>query len=244
MKILIVLSSTHQVPGTDRKTGTWLEELAAPYYTFKDAGAQVTLASLAGGRAPIDPTSESANVQTDATRRFIVDPAAQKALANTVKLSGIQTEDYDAVFYSGGLGPVFDLTSDAKSIALIEAMHRAGKPVAAVCHGVAALRNTRTPDGEPLVKGLAITGFSNSEERIANGVDAVPYLVEDELRRLGGQYTCAADWHPHVAVAGNLITGQNPASSTGVAQRVLEALNWPIASRLRRFLPTDSKARL
>jgi putative intracellular protease/amidase len=224
MKILIVLSSSSQVPGSDRKTGTWLEELAAPYYTFLGAGARVTLASVAGGPAPIDPASESAASQTEATRRFVADPAAQKALANTVKLTSIDSDDYDAVFYSGGLGPVFDLTSDQKSISLIEAMHGAGKPVAAVCHGVAALRLARTAQGDPLIKGRSVSGFSNSEERTAHGVNLVPWLIEDEMRRLGGNYTCAADWSPHVVVDGNLITGQNPASSVGAARKVLEAI--------------------
>jgi putative intracellular protease/amidase len=224
-RVLIVLSSTGQVPGTDRKTGTWLEELAAPYYTFKEAGAAVTLASVAGGRAPIDPTSESEAAQTEATRRFNADQTAQQALSNTIKLSSIKADDFDAVFYSGGLGPVFDLTGDLVSIALIEAMDRAGKPIAAVCHGPAVLRKARAADGTPLVKGREVTGFSNEEEQQANGLDSVPYLIENELRRLGGRYTCAAEWNPHVAVAGNLITGQNPASSVGAAEKVLAALD-------------------
>jgi putative intracellular protease/amidase len=224
MKILIVLSSVDQIPGTDRKTGTWYEELAAPYYAFTDAGAEVIVASLAGGPAPIDPWSQSEQAQTDATRRFNADPAAKTALANTVKLSSIRAADYDAVFYPGGLGPVFDLTDDANSIALIEATFNAGKPLAAVCHGSAALRNAHTPDGAPLVTGRAVAGFSNSEENAAHGEALVPFLVEDELRRLGGHYTSVADWNAHVVVAGNLITGQNPASSEGAARKVLEAL--------------------
>lgn len=224
MKILIVLSSTDQIPGTDRKTGTWFEELAAPYYAFLDANATVTLASVSGGQAPIDPWSLNDEAQTEATKRFSADPAAQTALANTAKLSDIQAADYDAVFYSGGLGPVFDLTSNQGSIALIEATFNAGKPLAAVCHGVAALRLAHTPDGAPLVQGRAVAGFSNSEEHAAHGTSVVPFLVEDELRRLGGLYTSAPDWHPHVAVDGNLITGQNPASSSKAAQQVLEAL--------------------
>jgi putative intracellular protease/amidase len=224
MKVLIVLTSASKVPGSDRRTGTWLEELAAPYYTFQDAGAKVTLASVAGGPAPIDPTSESAAAQTDATRRFLADAAAQKALANTVTLAGVNPDDYDAVFYSGGLGPVFDLTDNQKSISIIEAMERAKKPIAAVCHGVAALRGARKSDGAPLIEGRAVSGFSNSEERAANGTSLVPWFIEDEMRRLGGQYSCAADWAPHVVVDGNLITGQNPASSAGAAQKVLNAL--------------------
>jgi putative intracellular protease/amidase len=224
MNILIVLSSARTVPGTDRRTGTWLEELAAPYYTFQDAGAKVTLASVAGGMAPIDPTSESAAAQTDATRRFLADPAARNALANTVTLASINPDEYDAVFYSGGLGPVFDLTDNAKSIALIEAMERAKKPIAAVCHGVAALRGARKASGAPLIAGRAVSGFSNSEELAVNGTSLVPWFIEDEMRRLGGQYSRAADWSPHVVVDGNLITGQNPASSTEAAQKVLNAL--------------------
>jgi putative intracellular protease/amidase len=224
MRILIVLTSAGKVPGSDRKTGTWLEELAAPYYTFLDAGAQMTLASVAGGAAPLDPTSESTAAQTEETRRFIADPVAQKALANTVTLASVNPDDYDGVFYSGGLGPVFDLTGNQKSIAIIEAMERARKPIAAVCHGVAALRNARKANGAPLIEGRAVSGFSNSEELAANGPGLVPWFIEDELRRLGGQYSCAADWNPHVVVDGNLITGQNPASSAGAAREVLNAL--------------------
>jgi len=223
-KILIVLSSTAQVPESDRKTGTWLEELAAPYYVFRDQGAAVTLASVAGGAAPIDPWSEGPDAQTEATRRFTADAVAQAALASTRKLPELRPEDFDAVFYSGGMGPVFDLASDPTSIALIESLHRAGKPVAAVCHGVAALRGAKTADGDPLVKGRNVTGFSNSEEKAAHGEGVVPFLIETDLRSLGGQYTSAPDWHAHVVTDGNLITGQNPASSTDAAARILRAL--------------------
>ena len=229
MKILIVLSSTAQVPGSDRKTGTWFEELAAPYFAFRDAGAKVTLASLEGGAAPIDPWSEGTDAQTDATRRFSADPDAKKALASTVKLSSLRPENFDAVFYTGGLGPVFDLTSDPTSIALIEAMQRANKPVAAVCHGLAALRLAHMPDGSPFVKGRAVAGFSDSEERASHGDGLVPFMIESELRRLGGHYTSAPDWQPHVVVDGRLITGQNPASSLGAAQEVLKALASKVA---------------
>jgi putative intracellular protease/amidase len=224
VKILIVLSSCGQIPGTDRKTGTWFEELAAPYYTFQDAGAEVTLVSVSGGAAPLDPTSEGDGAQTDATRRFAADPAAMQALANTRMLSGIRADDYAAVFYSGGLGPVFDLTNDKSSIALIEATYRTDKPVAAVCHGVAALRLAKTPQGASLIRGRSVTGFSNSEERAAHGVGIVPFLIEDELRRLGAHYSSADDWNAHVVVDGQLITGQNPASSGAAAQKVIEAL--------------------
>jgi putative intracellular protease/amidase len=184
----------------------------------------MTLASVAGGAAPLDPTSESTAAQTEETRRFIGDPVAQKALANTVTLASVNPDDYDGVFYSGGLGPVFDLTDNHKSIAIIEAMERARKPIAAVCHGVAALRNARKANGAPLIEGRAVSGFSNSEELAVNGTGLVPWFIEDELRRLGGQYSCAADWNPHVVVDGNLITGQNPASSAGAAREVLNAL--------------------
>ena len=224
MNILIVLTSVNCVPGTDHRTGTWLEELAAPYYVFADAGAKVTLASTNGGLAPLDPLSESAAAQTDATRRFLADADACNALANTVPLAGIDPGDYDGVFYCGGLGPVFDLTDNEKSLSLIESMDRAGKPVAAVCHGVAVLRKARTAAGAPLVEGRAVTAFSNSEELSVNGPDLVPWFVENEMRRLGGRYSCAADWSAHVVVDANLITGQNPASSTGTAQEVLNAL--------------------
>jgi putative intracellular protease/amidase len=224
MQILIVLTSIDCVPGTDHKTGTWLEELAAPYYVFQDAGAKVTLASVSGGAGPIDPLSESAAAQTDATRRFLADPVACQSLANTVPLSGIDPADYGGVFYCGGLGPVFDLTDDLISIALIEAMDRANKPIAAVCHGLAALRKPRKPNGAPLIAGRAVTAFSNTEELSVNGPDLVPWFVEDEMRRLGAHYSRAADWSAHVVVDGNLITGQNPASSIDCARKVLNAL--------------------
>jgi putative intracellular protease/amidase len=224
MKILIVLSSAGQAPGSDRKTGTWLEELAGPYYVFLGAGAEVTLASIDGGNAPIDPASEADFAQTDATRRFVSDAQAQHALSNTLALSTLQWTDYDAVFYSGGLGPVFDLTDNEVSIEFIAQMSSAGRPVAAVCHGVAALRRVAGADGKPLVSGRSVTGFSNSEEIAAHGTGLVPFLIEDELRRLGGIYTSAADWNAHVVVDGALVTGQNPASSVPAAQRIVEML--------------------
>jgi putative intracellular protease/amidase len=224
MRILIVLSSCDRIPGTDRRTGTWLEELAAPYYVFRDAGAHVDVASVAGGRAPLDPTSQTQAFQTDATRRFAADPDAQRVLADTLALCAIRPEVYDAVFYSGGLGPVFDLSEDGNSVALIEAMHRADKPVAAVCHGSAVFRKVRDSQGIALVSGRAVTGFSNSEEIAANGPGMVPFLIEDELRRLGGRYSCAADGEAHIVADGKLITGQNPASSEGVARKVLEMI--------------------
>jgi putative intracellular protease/amidase len=224
VNVLIVLSSCGRIPGSDRRTGTWFEELAAPYYAFRDAGTRVELVSIAGGRAPIDPTSLERHFQTDATRRFDLDLDAQRALAGTTKLSLISPERHQAVFYSGGLGPVFDLMEDEVSIRLIETMHRSGKPVAAVCHGPAALRNARDLKGMPLVRGRKVTGFSNSEEIAANGPGLMPFFLEDELRRLGGSYSCAADGEPHVVTDGNLITGQNPASSAGAAHQVLRML--------------------
>jgi len=224
MQILIVLTSIDCVPGTDHKTGTWLEELAAPYYVFRDAGAKVTLASVNGGAGPLDPLSESEAAQTEETRRFLADPAAREALANTLRLASVDPVDYDGVFYCGGLGPVFDLTDDLISIAIIEAMDRANKPIAAVCHGLAALRKPRKANGAPLVAGRAVTAFSNTEELSVNGPDLVPWYVEDEMCRLGAHYSRAANWSAHVVVDGNLITGQNPASSVGCAREVLNAL--------------------
>jgi putative intracellular protease/amidase len=224
MQILIVLTSVDRVPGTDHETGTWLEELAAPHYVFQDVGAKVTLASVRGGAAPLDPLSESPAAQTHATRRFLADPIARQSLANTVQLRGIDPDGYHGVFYCGGLGPVFDLMDDPTSIALIEAMDRSNKPIAAVCHGLAALRKARKADGAPLIAGRAVTAFSNTEELSVNGPDLVPWFVEDEMRRLGGHYSRAADWSAHVVVDGNLITGQNPASSLGCAQEVLNVL--------------------
>jgi putative intracellular protease/amidase len=225
MNILIVLSSCARIPGTGRRTGTWLEELAAPYFIFRDAGARVDLASVAGGAAPLDPTSLEPAFQTDATRRFAAAAEAQRALAATLTLSAIHPGSYEAVFYSGGLGPVFDLSEDEISINLIETMDRAGRPIAAVCHAPAVLRKVRDRRGMPLVEGRAVTGFSNSEELAANGPGIVPFLVEDELRRLGGKYSSAPDGEPHVVMDGALITGQNPASSAGAALAVLELLD-------------------
>ncbi len=224
MRILIVVSSTVQVPHTDHRTGTWLEEFAAPYYAFIDAGAEVTVASPQGGAAPIDPTSQKEEAQTESTRRFRADESAQCVFGNTVKLSGLQAHDYDAVFFSGGLGPVFDLTDDPTSIMLIEAMDRDSKPVASVCHGVAVLRHARKADGSALVQNRAVTGFSNTEEHAVHNIGLVPFLIEDEMRRLGGHYSKAPDGEAHIAVDGHLITGQNPASSIPVALEVLRLI--------------------
>jgi putative intracellular protease/amidase len=218
----MVLTSHSQLGNSGKKTGFWLEEFAAPYYVFKDAGAQVTLASPAGGQPPLDPTSDTADAQTDATRRFKSDDAAQSALAHTERLSAMSGDDFDAVFYPGGHGPLWDLAEDADSIELIETMARTGKVVAAVCHAPAAFRHTMGADGQPLVKGRQVTGFTNSEEAAAGLTAVVPFLVQDMLVEKGGNYSKVSDWQPHVVTDGKLVTGQNPASSTAAAQAVLD----------------------
>ncbi|MBV8273442.1 MAG: type 1 glutamine amidotransferase domain-containing protein [Cupriavidus sp.] len=224
MKVLIVLTSHDQLGDTGAKTGFWLEELAAPYYALKDAGVQITLASVEGGQPPLDPKSSDPASQTDATRRFEADAEARAALAKTHKLSDMSVDGFDAIFYPGGHGPLWDLAEDASSIALIEHAIAAGKPVAAVCHAPGVLRHAKAPDGKPLVAGKAVTGFSNSEEQAVGLTDVVPFLVEDMLVANGGRYSKADDWQPHVAVDGLLITGQNPASSEPVAHALLKSL--------------------
>ncbi|MCG8707439.1 type 1 glutamine amidotransferase domain-containing protein [Brenneria sp. 4F2] len=224
MNILIVLTSHDRLGDTGKKTGFWLEEFAAPYYVFKDAGAQITLASPAGGQPPLDPKSDEPDAQTAATDRFRHDPQAQDALAHTDKLSALNPADFDAVFYSGGHGPLWDLATDAASIRLIETFDRADKPLGLVCHAPGALRNAKSADGQPLVKGRKVTGFSNSEEDAVQLSDVVPFLIEDEFKRLGGHYEKGADWHPHVVIDGHLVTGQNPASSEAVAAALLKQL--------------------
>ena len=224
MKILMVLTSHDELGTTGHKTGFWLEEFAAPYYVFKDAGAQITLASPKGGQPPLDPKSAEKDFQTPATERFKSDAAAQAALAHTAALNTVSAADFDALFYPGGHGPLWDLAEDKDSIALIEAMHAGGKPVAAVCHAPGVLRHVRAGDGSPLVRGKGVTGFSNSEEAAVGLTEVVPFLVEDELRRAGGTYSKAADWQPHVVRDGTLITGQNPASSEPAARELLKLL--------------------
>jgi putative intracellular protease/amidase len=224
MNILMVLTSHDQLGNTGRKTGFWLEEFAAPYYVFKDAGAQITLASPLGGQPPLDPKSDEAASQTDSTRRFKTDSSAKSALASTVKLSTLKAAPFDAVFYPGGHGPLWDLAENAESIALIDAMIAAGKPVAAVCHAPGVLRHARAPNGQPLVKGKNVTGFTNTEEAAAGLSEVVPFLVEDTLTDGGGRFSKAADWQPHVVVDGLLVTGQNPASSEPAAQALLRRL--------------------
>jgi putative intracellular protease/amidase len=224
MKILMVLTSHDKLGNTGEKTGFWLEEFAAPYYVFTDAGAEVTLASPRGGQPPLDPKSDAPDFQTEATHRFKADSAARKALASTLKLSDVAAADFDAVFYPGGHGPLWDLAEDASSIALIEAMLAAGKPVAAVCHAPAVLRHPRTADGTPVVQGKTVTGFTNSEEEAVGLTGTVPFLVEDMLKQNGGNYTKQADWQPHIVSDGLLITGQNPASSEPAARALLAKL--------------------
>jgi putative intracellular protease/amidase len=227
MKILMVLTSHGQLGATGKPTGLWLEELAAPYYVFKDAGAEITLASPGGGQPPIDPNSKAADNQTEATRRFLDDNEATQALAHTRKLEDIDPTAYDAAFYPGGHGPLWDLVENQDSLRLIETLYAEGKPIAAVCHGVAALRDARGPFGLPLVRGKTVTGFSDSEERAAGLSDAVPFLVEDMLKETGGMYSKAADGQAHVVTDGNLVTGQNPASSAGAAEAVMQQLHQP-----------------
>jgi putative intracellular protease/amidase len=222
--ILMVLTSHDGLGNTGRKTGFWLEEFATPYYILKDAGLAVTLASPKGGQPPVDPKSDDPGSETEAMRRFKGDRQAQAALAHTVKLSEVSADDYDAVFYPGGHGPLWDLSEDRHSIALIETMYAAGKPVGAVCHGPAAFRHAKAPDDSPLVRGKSVTGFTNTEEAAVGLTDVVPFLVEEMLKQNGGNYSRAADWQPYAVMDGNLITGQNPASSEPTAKALLTQL--------------------
>lgn len=224
MRILMILTSHDALGDTGRKTGFWLEEFAAPYYVFKDAGAEVTLASPRGGQPPLDPKSADPEYQTEATRRFETDAEARHALAHTRRLDQVNAADFDAVFYPGGHGPLWDLAQDTHSMALIQAMHGAGKPVALVCHAPGVLRSVEDDDGRPLVSGKAVTGFANSEEAAVQLTDVVPFLVEDVLLENGGNYSKGPDWQPYVVKDGNLITGQNPASSEPAAEAVLQQL--------------------
>lgn len=224
MKILMILTSHDQLGETGKKTGFWLEEFVAPYYVFKDAGAQITVASPHGGQPPLDPKSDDSSAQTDATHRFKNDPAAQAVLASTQRLKDVSAADFDAVFYPGGHGPLWDLAEDATSIALIEAMLAAGKPVAAVCHAPGVLRDVKSADGKPLVQGKSVTGFTNTEEEAVGLTKVVPFLVEDMLKKNGSNYSKADDWQPYVVSDGLLITGQNPASSEPTAKALLKIL--------------------
>ena len=224
MKVLIVLTSHSDLGNTGEKTGFWVEEFAAPYYVLADAGVELTIASPKGGQPPVDPKSDAPDAQTDATKRFYADEALKTKVAHTVKLSEVNQADYDAVFYPGGHGPLWDLASDANSIALIEDFYKHDKPVAFVCHAPAALVKVKAPNGEPLVKGKEVTGFSNTEEEAVQLTAVVPFLLEDELVKLGGTYSKGADWSSYVKQDGLLITGQNPASSEEAAQLLLKTL--------------------
>lgn len=223
-KILMVLTSHDTLGNTGEKTGFWLEELAAPYYVFKDAGADITLASPKGGQPPLDPKSESEDFQTDATRRFNDDADAKAQLSSTLRLEAIDAAEYDAVFYPGGHGPLWDLVEDTDSIRVIESMWADGKPVAAVCHAPAVLLRAKDAAGQPLVANRAVTGFANTEEDAVQLTDVVPLLVEDSLVAKGGRYSKVDDWKPFIQQDGRLITGQNPASSESAAALVLQTL--------------------
>ncbi|MBN3790675.1 type 1 glutamine amidotransferase domain-containing protein [Burkholderia sp. Ac-20353] len=225
MKILVVLTSHDTLGDTGKKTGFWLEELAAPYYAFKDAGAELTLVSPNGGQPPLDPKSSDPSAQTDATRRFEADAAAKAALASTRKLTDVSIDDYDAVFYPGGHGPLWDLAEDLHSVSLIERAIGAGKPVALVCHAPGVLRHAKDPrTAESLVRGKRVTGFTNSEEAAVELTEVVPFLVQDMLETNGARFERGPDWAPHVVVDGLLITGQNPASSEPAAAALLAQL--------------------
>ena len=221
MKILMVLTSHDQLGNTGRKTGLWLEEFAAPYFVFRDAGVELTLASPKGGQPPIDPKSDLPGNQTPAMTRFKQDQRAQKELSQTAKLADMKAEDFDTVFYPGGHGPMWDLAESADSIALLESFYNSGKPIALVCHSPGVLRHV-TSEGAPLVKGKHVTGFTDGEEEEVHLTKVVPFLVEDELMRLGAIFEKVADWQPFSIVDGRLVTGQNPASSTSAAQALLK----------------------
>jgi putative intracellular protease/amidase len=224
MKVLMVITSHDQLGDTGRKTGFWLEELAAPYYVFKDAGVDITLASPKGGRPPLDPKSNEPEFRTDLTRRFEGDVAAEAQLDKTIRLDSVRQEDFDSVFYPGGHGPMWDLAEDQHSIKLIESSIAAGKPVALVCHAPGVLRHVKTPDGRPLVQGKEVTGFTNGEEEAVGLTKVVPFLVEDEMLKLGAVFSKKANWAVHVVTDGLLTTGQNPGSSGPGATTLLTIL--------------------
>ncbi|WP_089085441.1 type 1 glutamine amidotransferase domain-containing protein [Aquitalea magnusonii] len=224
MKVLMVLTSHDQLGNTGKKTGFWLEEFAAPYYVFRDAGVELVLASPLGGQPPLDPKSDLPEFQTELTHRFKADAQARQELASTVRLTEVRHEDFDAVFYPGGHGPLWDLAESAQSIALIESFERAGKPIGFVCHAPGVLRHVKSRDGKPLVAGRKVTGFTNSEEDAVELTDVVPFLIEDEFKHLQAIYQKGPDWAPFIVTDGTLVTGQNPASSEGVAQVLLQML--------------------
>ena len=225
MKVLMVLTSHDRLGESGQPTGFWLEEFAAPWYVFKDAGISVVLASPQGGQPPLDPVSDLPAAQTADTERFRQDSAAQQALANTLKLETVDSRKYDAVFYPGGHGPLWDLAEDKYSIALIENLYASGKPVAAVCHAPGVLRHVKTPEGAPLVAGKRVTGFTNSEEQAVGLTDVVPFLVEDQLKQLGAHFARTDDWGVYTLTDGHLVTGQNPASSAATAKALLKRLH-------------------
>ena len=222
MKVLMVLTSHDTLGNTGRKTGFWLEEMAAPYYVFSDAGAQVTLASPKGGRPPLDPKSNEPAFQTDITRRFEKDAAAEARLDKTVCLDSVKQEDFDTVFYPGGHGPMWDLAEDKASIKLLESFVASGKPFAVVCHSTGALHRVRTPDGKMFIEGKTVTGFTNGEEEDVGLTKVVPFLVEDESMKLGAIFSKVKNWGVHTVVSGKLVTGQNPASSGPAAQVLMD----------------------
>ncbi len=224
MKVLMVLTSHDQLGNTGEKTGFWVEEFAAPYYALRDAGVEIALATPLGGRPPEDPKSAAEDSQTDATRRLAGDPEAQEALDTTAKLGEVSADDFDAVFYPGGHGPMWDMPDNPESIELLEDFARADKPVGAVCHGPAALVNVRRPDGSYLIEGLRVTGFTDGEEAAVGLTDVVPFLLEDRLKERGGVYSQADDFNPYVLTDGTLVTGQNPASSAPAARALLDLL--------------------
>ena len=225
MKILMVLTSHDRLGNTGRKTGFWLEEFATPYYTFKDAGAEIVLASPNGGQPPLDPKSNEPNFQTDLTHRFEADADAKARLATTVRLDSVKAEDFDTVFYPGGHGPMWDLAEDQNSVRLLESFLAAGKTLALVCHAPGALRHVKTPDGKPLVQGKSVTGFTNGEEEEVGLTKVVPFLVEDELMSLGATFSKIKNWGVHTVADGQLITGQNPASSGPAAKLLIDTLS-------------------
>lgn len=225
MKVLMVLTSHSELGTTGHKTGFWIEEFAAPYYILKDAGVDITIASPKGGQPPIDPKSAEPSSQTEATRRFNNDRELQQRLATTRKLSEVNADDFDAVFYPGGHGPLWDLNKDQESIRLIESFWKSKKPVAAVCHAPSVLLNAKDENGDPIVKDRKVTGFTNNEEKAVQLTEVVPYLLEDELKNLGGVYSRKENWESHVVTDGYLITGQNPASSAEAARQLLKLLN-------------------
>jgi putative intracellular protease/amidase len=223
--VLFVLTSHEELGNTGHKTGFWIEEFAAPYYLLKDKGVKITLASPKGGQPPIDPNSAAENAATDATKRFDSDTETKEFLSKTIPLANINQADYDAVFYPGGHGPLWDLSEDKNSIALIEAFYANKKPVAAVCHAPAVFKNTKDSEGNALVNGKKVTCFSNTEEEAVQLTEIVPFLVEDMLQANGGVFSKLEDWQPYAVEDGLLITGQNPASSELVAEMLLKKLS-------------------